>query len=189
LSNVSQGIALDDISGGARRVPAGRYTVRPVAIAAKDSKAGKPMITIDYEIVGGEYDGDSLKQFFTMYIGMPRKAGDKFFAPGIAELKALLAAVGSPWPNNVNFPVKENEKGEPTGDAQAAVKVFAASLRGKTFTAANVEELAYGKDESGQRVQIFREDGTPAVNTRLKVLGLAGGSSAASASSGSQPLL
>jgi hypothetical protein len=69
-------------------LPEGVYNLRIVTAEGGTTKAGKPKVTVDYEVYDGDYMGRSLKYHTVTFFGKDEK--------GAGITKGYLSAIGEP---------------------------------------------------------------------------------------------
>lgn len=167
---VGDAINLDDVAGTGNFLPAGRYTVKCVAVtgrsAASKGENKKPDVHAQFEVLEGQYKGLDVNIYYTMGIWPSKKPGGRPFAPGIAEIRQTAKAVKQPLPAGYQFPTKDG-----AGDETKAAKLLAQVLRGKQLDLANINEEVMDKETKQPKLN---EKGEKVFNTRAKVIGLAG---------------
>lgn len=71
-------VSTDGLGGSFVLVPEGNYVIQ--AVSAKDgkSKAGNEMVTVEFEIIDGDYEGCKLKHYFTFASDYPKMWAKKY---------------------------------------------------------------------------------------------------------------
>lgn len=71
-------VTTDGLGGNFVVVPEGEYALQAVKAEDGQSKAGNDMVTVEFEIIDGEYEGVKLKHYFTFASEYPRMWAKKF---------------------------------------------------------------------------------------------------------------
>lgn len=97
------GIDPDAVVGAGSKVELGPYVGKLSAIEVQAPRSEKDAgaLAVSFVILedpkhDGQYVGMDARDWWTLMVLPPKAAGGKIFAPGLAEMKAAAAAVGSP---------------------------------------------------------------------------------------------
>ena len=71
-------VTTSGLGGSFVLVPEGQYVLQAVKAVDGKSKAGNDMVTVEFEIIDGEYEGCKLKHYFTFASDYPRMWAKKF---------------------------------------------------------------------------------------------------------------
>lgn len=128
-------IAIDQLSAGFEKAPAGTYIVRATDVKAEPSKndGAKWNVVAEYTVAEGPKEGLVIKNWYTLSVSPPKQPGGKPFAPGIMEIVEVCAKVGKPLAPTYAFPVVQPHK---------AAKVLGDAVKGKLLVL-TVEDTFY----------------------------------------------
>jgi len=155
-------VNVDELTPIGASVGAGRYTARLATCEGKNSKANKPMVEVEWDILSGsniegeDETGNSIRNWHSLTVS--EKNGKKY-AGGIIDIKKTFANIGSPLPSGYPFPLA----------APQAAALFAKKLAGKNVELVVVKEKSKTETDS---------EGNAKVYTRVQVVGLAAGAAA-----------
>jgi hypothetical protein len=142
--------------------PQGTHVVR-LATCVGDvptkSNPPKEMVTATFEIVAGDHAGKEIRVWRVLTPTLNNNT-KKWNSRGIAEIKADLAAVGSPLPPGFMFPTQ----------GVAAARIYAQGMANKNITVLVTEEVR--RPKTGEAPP--PPGSTPIKDTRTKIVGLAG---------------
>jgi hypothetical protein len=125
----------DHVSEGGGGLPdVGEYICRLSKLDPTTSKKGDPMVNASFDVLEGKFEGHTIKFYFWLGAKLDPKTR-RVFAPGAAQIKQSLAAIGAPLD-------AETLKRFPR-DANKAAKLF-----GTPFYNKRVRIRVLNKDEN-----------------------------------------
>lgn len=71
-------VTTSGLGGSFVLVPEGTYAIQAVKATDGKSKAGNDMITVEFEIIDGDYEGVKLKHYFTFASDYPKMWAKKY---------------------------------------------------------------------------------------------------------------
>lgn len=134
------------------RLPDGQYVCRLANISDEPSKAGKPMVKAEWEVIEGDHVGQVIYQYFSLVAKRSVKTG-KIKCGGAAEMVEAFNAIGQPFPKGTSFPLVAN----------AAMQLFASRFRAAVTPKVEIALLS----------KADRKDPTK-IDQRPRVLGIPG---------------
>jgi len=135
----------------------GEYVCRLSKLDPGQSRKGDPMVTAAFDVLEGQFEGHTIKFYFWLGAKIDPKT-KRVFAPGAAEVKASLTAIGAPLD-------AETLKRFPR-DATKVAKMFGHPFYGKRVRIRILNVTEKRKDqETGEKVEQTVK--------RAKIVGLA----------------
>lgn len=71
-------VSTSGLGGSFVLVPEGQYVIQAIKAVDGKSKAGNEMVTVEFEIIDGDYEGCKLKHYFTFASEYPRMWAKKY---------------------------------------------------------------------------------------------------------------
>ena len=151
----------DNVSEGGGGLPdIGEYVCRLSKIDPTTSRNGDPMVNATFDILEGKLEGNTIPFYFWLGAKVDAKT-KRIFAPGAAQIKQSLAAIGAPLDSETlkRFP----------RDATKAAKLFAGPFYQKRvkIRIINIEENRKNPDTGVKEKQTVK---------KAVIMGLDGGS-------------
>ena len=84
-------VTTEGLGGSFVLVPEGNYVIQAVKATDGKSKAGNEMVTVEFEIIDGDYEGCKLKHYFTFASDYPRMWAKKFAEASGFDASAFCA--------------------------------------------------------------------------------------------------
>jgi hypothetical protein len=71
-------VSTEELGGNYVILPEGEYIIQAVKAEDKTSKAGNEMVVVEFEVMDGDYEGTTLKHYFTFASEYPQMWAKKF---------------------------------------------------------------------------------------------------------------